>query len=164
MFKIYQIPPGSNLLMVKQRLRLCITSVGESTENAFFLKFSGFMVFSRKDHIKNSSILYNMTFCMQRSMCKKVTNFKSLKVSKLMTFCKYPAERRLFTKYFLFKHLKHLQTLAHLVTLNRSRFFGRKTLNFSACLMVIFIKWFDFIGNFSIFLSTTLFSLQSVKN
>ena len=34
---------------------------------------------------KNSSKIHKMTFGMQRSMCEKVANFKSLKVSKLLT-------------------------------------------------------------------------------
>ena len=63
----------------------CFAFVCDLTENTGFLKFCRFYcVFQWKSN-QNSSKIHKMTFCMQKSMCKKVTNFKSLKVSKLMT-------------------------------------------------------------------------------
>ena len=67
-------------LMVKQRFRLCFAFVCNSTENTGFLKFCRFHCVFQKSN-QNSSKIHKMTFCMQRSMCKKVTNFESLKVS-----------------------------------------------------------------------------------
>ena len=72
-------------LKAKQRRSLCFAFVCDSTENTGFLKFCRFYcVFQWKSN-QSSSKIHKMTFCMQKSMCKKVTNFKSLKVSKLMT-------------------------------------------------------------------------------
>ena len=71
--------------MAKQMLRLCFTFVGNSTENTGFWEFCKFYVIFPLKSDQNLSKTYKMTFGMQRSMCKKLTNFESLKVSKLIT-------------------------------------------------------------------------------
>ena len=83
MLQISQIPLGSIRLMVKQSI--CFTIVGNSTVNTGFGNFAGFLgLFSLKFN-QNSSKSYKMTFGMQRSMCEKVANFKSIKVSMQIT-------------------------------------------------------------------------------
>ena len=71
--------------LMKQRLHLCFAFVCNSTENTGFLKFCRFCCVFQWKSYQNLSKIHKMTFCMQRSMCEKVTNFKSLKVPKLMT-------------------------------------------------------------------------------
>ena len=71
--------------MVKQRLRLCFTFVGNSTVNTGLGNFAGFLGLFSLKFKENSSKIYKMSFGMQRSLCEKVAIFKRLKVSKLIT-------------------------------------------------------------------------------
>ena len=77
MLSISQIPLGSIQLMVKH-----LTVV-----NGKAINFLG--LFSLKFH-QNSAKSYKITFGMQRSMCEKVGNFKSVKADyfKMKIFCK----------------------------------------------------------------------------
>ena len=87
-------------LMVKQRRSLCFAFICNSTENTSFLQFGRFYcVFQWKSN-QNSSKIHKITFCMQRSMCKKVTNFKSLKVSKLITYAYSSRNMKLVSFFF----------------------------------------------------------------
>ena len=95
--------------MVKPRLRLCFTIVGNSTVNTGFWQFCRFFGFIFVKIPPKFIKKLQMTFGMQRSMCEKVVNFKSLKVSKLITL------NENICKYFHLRHFNVGQTLTHFV-------------------------------------------------